>query len=420
MATYYPHGKTWTVAYDGRLAGKPRGRRAYIYGIRTEKLARQACDQKTLQEQLVKADLLTPDPQGARAAAAAEVPIEKHLEEFEGAIVAKGRTAMHARQQANHVRRLLELASIDKCSDLDAEQIQSAAKRLIDERGLAPRTANAAVKAARQFSTWCSIRGYTRGDLLHRRLKTYNEEVDCRRRRRALSVEEFQWLIKSLNEGHDHGNRMGINRADRAMLYQVAIGTGFRESAMLSLTPRSFHVDPRLVRPFVALAASENKKRKGREQPIRRDLATNIHEWLKGRPAEQPVWQPTPHADMGLRYRRDLEEARAAWIAAAGDDEREAKRRRESTFLEYVYDDGRGLVWCDFHGLRHTGITWVARGSDLRAAQIWADHSTPVLTARYRHMDLTDEAKVLEALPGPIEAGEQQQNKRTERRERAS
>lgn len=33
-------------------------------------------------------------------------------------------------------------------------------------------------------------------------------------------------------------------------------------------------------------------------------------------------------------------------------------------------------------------------------AQQWADHSTPVLTARYAHVDSSDENKALAALPG--------------------
>jgi len=62
--------------------------------------------------------------------------------------------------------------------------------------------------------------------------------------------------------------------------------------------------------------------------------------------------------------------------------------------------------------VRHTGITLVARQSDLKAAQVWADHSTPLLTSKYRHLDLTDEARVLDALPGPTVADKEERNKR--------
>ena len=228
----------------------------------------------------------------------------------------------------------------------------------------------------------------------------------------ALSEGEFETLIAWLMQGEDKNNRCGIIRADRAMLYQVALGTGFRQQGLLSLTPASFHVAPKLTRPFIVLGAQFNKNRTDREQPIRRDLANAIHDWLMGRRllADRAVWAARPHADLALRFRNDIAGARAAWISA-GATPAERKKRAESTFLRYVYDDGRGNVWADFHSLRHTGITLVARGSDLRAAQAWADHSTPVLTAKYRHLDLMDEARVLGALPGPAGArGERKPN----------
>jgi hypothetical protein len=45
------------------------------------------------------------------------------------------------------------------------------------------------------------------------------------------------------------------------------------------------------------------------------------------------------------------------------------------------------------------GISLAVRAAGLKAAQVWADHSTPVLTAKYAHMDLADEGRVLDALP---------------------
>jgi hypothetical protein len=93
-----------------------------------------------------------------------------------------------------------------------------------------------------------------------------------------------------------------------------------------------------------------------------------------------------------------MEQTRTARIAkAATPAEREA--REKSNFLRYCYHDGIRNVYADFHGLRHSGIPFVARGAGLKAAHVWADHSTPVLTAKYAHTDLADEHKALAALP---------------------
>jgi serine/threonine protein kinase len=128
--------------------------------------------------------------------------------------------------------------------------------------------------------------------------------------------------------------------------------------------------------------------------------------------AKGSVWKPTPHADLSLRFRHDLEAARASWIADARGDTAERKRREESNFLKYVYHDGIRNVFADFHGLRHTGITFVARIAGLRVAQAWADHSMPVLTARYAHVDLADATKAISALPHLSKPVDPQANKR--------
>jgi hypothetical protein len=185
------------------------------------------------------------------------------------------------------------------------------------------------------------------------------------------------------------------------MLYQVAVGTGFRQAACLSLTKASFHVDPKLAHPFVRLAARFNKNRKDRDQRIRADLAALLHGWLKTQPDDEGLlWRTPKHAHLELMVRRDLEAARAAWVAAAGRDAKEKERRERSSFLLYKDHAGR---YVDFHGLRHTGISLVVRSAGLKAGQVWADHSTPLLTARYAHLDLADEEKALGGLP-PVHA----------------
>lgn len=391
MATYYKSRKSYVVSY--RLKGQPRER---IHGIKTLKVARQTAHAKTLEEQLVKTGLHRPQPHAAKIEAAESKGIVAHIADFEKSILNRGKHASHAQQSAAHVRRLCKLAGITRLSHLEAGIIQAAAKRLMDESGLAPRTANAAIKAARQFSTWLmSPAKRTATDLLHRRLHTYNEAVDQRRLRRALSIEEFERLIAA-TQIKRAGRQPSLNGSQRAMLYQVAVGTGFRQRACLSLTKASFFVSPKLANPFVRLAAEFNKNGKARDQKIRKDLAALLHEWLATQADTGRLWNTPKHAHLELLVKRDLELARAAWLAEAGENAKELERREKSSFLLYCDHAGRFI---DFHGLRHTGISLVVRGAGLRVGQAWADHSSPILTAKYAHLDIADEDLGMESLP---------------------
>ena len=397
MATYFRRGKTWAVAY--RLKGC---KRQYLYGIRSEKLARHAKSKKDQEEQLARAGLFTPDPAADRLAAAQRKPLPQHIVEFEGSIVARGKNKQHTQQQAAHVRRLLRMARIGSLSEIDVELVQQTLARL--RKTVSPRTCNAARAAVIQFERWLQKANRIRHCVLEG-LARFNEEEDIRRARRALSQEEVDWLLSTTTAATDWtSRRCGINPADRAMLYAVGLATGFRRKALLSLNKTSFVVGEVESQPMVRLAAAQNKKRRDFSQMIPLSLTSQLRHWLAGKEDRGPVWRPSPHADLSLRFRRDMEAARAAWIAA-GVDAEERSRRAQSHTLQYVYHDGVRNVFADFHSLRHTGISFVTRTAGLRVAQTWADHSTPVLTARYAHVESGELQAVLNAVPNTDCAG---------------
>ena len=130
----------------------------------------------------------------------------------------------------------------------------------------------------------------------------------------------------------------------------------------------------------MTLAARHNKNRKPRVQPIPLTVAGLLRAYLKDRPASQPVWGGTWASDHrgAEMLRGDLE--------VAG--------------IPYVVEGPDGPLHADFHSLRHTYLTLLGRGGvDLRTAQELADHSSPVLTARYSHPRLHDLAGAVEKLP---------------------
>jgi Phage integrase family len=163
---------------------------------------------------------------------------------------------------------------------------------------------------------------------------------------------------------------------DRAALYRVAAGTGFRANELRSLTPESFDLaaDP----PTVTVKAAYSKRRRDDSQPIRPDLAAALRPWIAGKaPGRHVFGDLTKHTAKLMRH--DLE--------AAG----------------LPYRDASGRV-ADFHALRHSYITALAMSkAPVKVIQSLARHSTPSLTfGVYAHVGLYDQTAALDALPGPI------------------
>jgi len=157
------------------------------------------------------------------------------------------------------------------------------------------------------------------------------------------------------------------------MLYRVALGTGFRANELRSLTPESFDLDGEP--PTVTVEAGYSKRRRMDEQPIRRDLAELLREWLADK---------TP----GKR------------VFALGD--KPAKMMREDLQAAGIpYRDAGGRV-ADFHSLRACYISGIQRGgASVKVVQELARHSDPKLTLNtYTHLRVSDKTAALEALPG--------------------
>jgi integrase/recombinase XerC len=242
-------------------------------------------------------------------------------------------------------------------------------------QGASAQTRNYYRAHLRTFGNWL-VRDRRLGESPFRHMEAENTTTDRRHDRRELDAGELRRVLDMARESTRPFR--GLTGQDRYHLYATACGTGFRASALASLTSESFDLSADV--PTVTLAARHAKNRKTKVQPIPPDLAELLRAYLDRRPTGQPVWGGTWARDHrgAEMLRLDLE--------AAG--------------IPYAVEGPDGPLFADFHALRHSYLTLGGRaGIDLRTLQELAGHSTPVLTARYSHRRLHDLAGAVEKLP---------------------
>ena len=312
------------------------------------------------------------DPREAAYARHETRPLTDHLEDWHAFLTGKGSTRQHALLSRNRSMRLIDLARATRIGDLSPSRVQ-AALASVRTGGASLQSLHHYTRAIKGLSRWLWRDARSRADALAH-MQGVNAQSDRRHERRALDVSELDRLISAAASGLTF---QGLSGPDRATLYRLAVGTGFRVNELRSLTPESFRLDSDP--PSVVVSAAYSKRRRDDDQPIRHDLASALRPWLTGKPPALPVFGTltTKTAEM---IRHDLESAGIA------------------------YRDDSGRV-ADFHALRHTYITLIVRGgASVKTAQSLARHSTPVLTiGRYAHASLHDMTSGLEGLPGTPE-----------------
>ena len=312
-------------------------------------------------------------PGETRARDAALIPMEQHLEDYRDELLSKGDTEKHVKHTIGVLRRLLESAEIKTLPALQASRLQMSLGRIKEKRSA--RTANHARQSVLTFLTWLddSDRIMRKPSGL-KRIKPFNVQSDRKRVRRSLTFADVILLLRTAEESHPvrhvpAGTKVGRGYAkkaytasvehlnqlpgsSRAMLYRLAMGTGFRANELRSLTPECFRLDGD--EPCITVQAKDTKNKKDAVQPITRELADQIGPFLTLCEPGKPVLNvPIRTATM---LHRDL---KAAGIP--------------------IMDD-RGRV-VDFHALRKTYITHlIMSGANPKIVQTLARHSTITLT----------------------------------------
>jgi excisionase family DNA binding protein len=276
------------------------------------------------------------------------------------------------------IRALVHRHRLEATGQGKARRFSKATVEALQDRlcqGISVQTSNYFVTHLRTFGRWL-VRNRRLPDNPFILLETGRTQLDRRHDRRELTTAQMRSLyVITLNSQRSF---RGLTGEDRAILYATAAGTGFRASALASLTPESFHLDGEST--AVVLSARFNKNRKPRTQPLPDDLADLLRDYLREKPKEKLVWGGTWASDHrgAEMLRKDLQEAG----------------------IPYVVEGPDGPLFADFHAFRHTYLTGLRRGGvDLRTAQELAGHSSPVLTARYSHRWMDDKAREVQKLP---------------------
>ena len=388
-----PHGPGSLFKRDGRGPWVARwfdhtGKRREASTRTTDRAAAERILAKRIADAALRRDGVI-DARDDRYAAAARRPLAEHVADWRAALIARGVTAKHSNMHVSRATRVINMVSAERIGDLTASAVQSAVGALRAD-GLGLKTCGGYLTAIKGFSRWLRRNGRIREDVLSH-LAGFNAATDRRHERRPLTANELCQLIQTTEHAPTWRRMTGT---DRAILYRVATGTGYRASELRSLTPSSFRLDDDP--PAVMLLAAHSKHRRDDIQPIRSDLAELLGTWLDGKPADTPVFATMPDKT-ALMLRLDLRRARARWIrAVAGRVER--RDRRESSFLAVTDDAGRVV---DFHALRTTYITMLVKGgASVKVAQELARHSDPKLTMNvYTQLGIRDLAGALDFLP---------------------
>jgi len=323
-------------------------------------------------------------------------------------LVAKGNTMKHVDNFVERVRKAVRGTKAKFWSDLSATKIMTwlneQRRDTVDgegttiKRGIGAYAFNGFVTALGGFARWMQREGRaTDNPMLG--LRKLNPRTDKRHPRRPFTVEEVRWLLAVTRKGPVRRKMTGV---ERAMLYRLAVETGYRSSELASLTRASFVLDGE--RPSVSVQAGYSKHRRDDVLPLRADTAAELRDFLAGKLSTAKAFNMPRDDDVAKKLLRpDLDEARAAWITDAGTAQERAERveRAAMGFLCYVDAQGR---YADFHSLRHTTSTLlVASGVHPKVTQSIMRHSTIELTMGvYSHVLAGQEVDAIAALPSLV------------------
>lgn len=256
-------------------------------------------------------------------------PISEHIDDYEKAVAArKSNTALHARKQAQRVRRVMDALKIEVADEIKQHDVVTEVKSW----SLADATRRHYLVAVCDFCKWMvRDKRMRENPMLDTPLPS--AEADTQHNRRPLTLEEFRKLAAHLKTfGRHHQQKARWTALDRRLIYWTAVKTALRLEAMRALTVDDLRLEgsPATIRSW----AKHQKNKTEHEVPIPPDLAQALKTYTRRKLPTAKVFPFPRSAEAGtLTLRRDLDAAGVDW-----------SRNPHETV--------------DFHTLRSTAITW--------------------------------------------------------------
>ncbi len=318
--------------------------------------------------------------------------VKDHVADFRRHLESKGNTPEHVALTVSRIQAAFAGCGFKMLGDLDSDKVSHWLKSRRDARevgkpfGIA--TSNHHLGAVQSFGNWL-VKSQRLARNPFSNLSRLNAKVDVRVERRALDPAELTRLIDASDKSEKQFRKLA--GPDRAVLYLMATMTGLRanELATLRLSAFNFKAEP----PTVTIAAENEKAGRGAELPLHPFVVNRLSAWLRTRPKpgtltikpqDELLWPGTWSEKAAEMFRRDLAEARAAWLKEVETIADELEKRTKTDFLKAETANGEKA---DFHALRHSFITMLASsGVHPKVAQQLARHSTITLTFDH-HVD---------------------------------
>jgi integrase len=316
-------------------------------------------------------------------------PFSVHRDEFIRELQMAGRSQKHVDETERVLKLVADHCGWSSLQDITAEGLGDYTAALRKQHR-SNRTIQKHIATCKHFVTWLYRRDRLSNDVL-KGVRPPNPESDRRIQRRALRPDEWSDFLRGVSAS---GERRSMSAKDRALLYELAIQTGLRQSEVRSLTPGKFYLQQSPA--YVVLPGARTKNRKPARQFVTDSLRVRLIEHVAKRRGVDPVFHLCDQSRVAEVIRKDLATARANYIKR-GRTKAEKRRRRESDHLAATNHEGETF---DFHSLRHTCGAWLAmQGENPKTIQTIMRHSSITLTMdRYGHLFPAMESQAVERL----------------------
>ena len=297
-----------------------------------------------------------------------------HLEDYierQYAQVAKGMLKEdRVKKQRTRLSRLIKDCSLTNLSDLDGHVVDKWIADKYNTGKLSAKTCNDYLHEIKQFCKWLNDSGRNSVNPVSL-LKPINiTSENTTFERRVLSDDEIAQLITTTRDSKSIRGKMSGYK--RSLVYEIAIFCGLRFTEIKTL----IRSDIDLEQWTITCRDVNSKNSKTESLPLCDELAFEFAEYFKVNPF-------LPTAKIFNDMPREGYKMLKGDLAEAG--------------IEYINDDGK----CDFHSLRHTYCTRLARaGLQPQIVMKLARHSSIDLTMKhYTHFSLQDKSEAIQKVP---------------------